>query len=76
MDQIYQGWTAEELAVELDVEKTIDDLPAYQQEGGELSARARKKIGGQLDIAYGPEPLQKLDIFAPAGASGASVLFL
>ena len=75
MNQIYQGWTAEALAVQLDVEKTIDDLPAYQQEGGKLSAAAREKLGGVLDIAYGPEPLQKLDIFAPDGASGAPVLF-
>ena len=29
---VYMGYTAEDLATQLDVEKTIDDLPAYQQE--------------------------------------------
>ena len=34
---VYMGYTAGDLATQLDVEKTIDDLPAYQQENAEMS---------------------------------------
>jgi arylformamidase len=74
-EKIYNGWTADELAVELDVEKTIPDLPSFQQEGGKMSAATRAKLGGVIDIAYGNEPLQTLDVFAPDGAKDAPVIF-
>lgn len=73
--KVYNDWTADELAYELDVEKTIDDLPAYQQEAGKLSAATRDKRGGVIDIRYGDEPLQTLDVFAPDGAKNAPVIF-
>lgn len=74
MTVVYQGYTADELAFELDVEVTIDDLPGYQQESGVMSAATRAKIGGKIDIPYGSEPLQKLDVFAPEGVNGAPVM--
>lgn len=65
---VYEGLTSVELAAALNVEQTIDDLPAYQQENGQLSAAARERLPGVRDIAYGPDASQKLDIFAPDGA--------
>lgn len=73
--KVYNDWTADELAVELDVEKTVDDLPAIQQENARMSAETRAKFGGLIDVAYGNEPLQTLDVFAPKGAVDAPVIF-
>ncbi len=70
---VYEGYTAAGLAESLNPEVTIDDLPAYQQENGALSAAARERLPGTCNIAYGAEEAQKLDIFAPAG-SGNPVL--
>jgi len=66
---VYEGYTAAGLAESLNVEVTIDDLPAYQQENGMLSAAARERLPGNCNISYGPENVQKLDIFAPEGDS-------
>jgi len=73
-DIVYMGLTTEELAAQLDVETTTDDLPSYQQESADLSEAAREACPGTLDIAYGDDPAQLLDIFAPEDADGAPVL--
>ena len=70
---VYMGYTAEDLATQLDVEKTIDDLPAYQQENAEMSHKAATSLNCFRDIKYGNDDPQKLDIF-PAAANKAPIL--
>ena len=70
---VYMGYTAEDLANQLDVEKTIDDLPAYQQENAEMSNKAATSLHCFRDIQYGHDDPQKLDIF-PAITNNAPIL--
>lgn len=65
-DFVYMGYTAEELAIQLDVEKTIEDLPGYQQENAKLSNSVAAELNCLRDIRYGKDEVQKLDIFPPA----------
>jgi len=69
---VYMGYTAEDLATQLDVEKTIDDLPAYQQENAEMSNKAVISLNCFRDIQYGNDDPQKLDIF-PAISNNAPI---
>jgi arylformamidase len=50
----------------------VPDHPTYLARYPEASARARAVLGGRLDLAYGPGPRQKLDLFMPS-ASGRRV---
>ena len=54
-----------------DVETLVPDWQAHVARMGNESARVRERLPGRLDIAYGPDPLQKLDVFAPANAPTA-----
>ena len=51
----------------------IPEHPAILQHWTDASAQARQKLGGQLDVAYGNDPSERLDIF-PAAAANAPVL--
>lgn len=55
-----------------DVEALIADWQSHVGRMGAESARVRRRIAGRLDIAYGPDPLQKLDVFAPKDAPKAA----
>ncbi len=50
----------------------VPNVEGYLEKSAERSARARKKIGGEIDLAYGDTPGQKLDVF-PAANKGAPV---
>ena len=73
-DIVYQGYTAQELSAQYAVHATVPDLQAFMQEGAQLADKAREAVPGKYDIAYGGDDVQKLDIYAPAGGSGAAVL--
>jgi arylformamidase len=54
-----------------DLFRTRDHVPNFDQQVSEykrLSARCRKEISNVLDIAYGPEPGARLDLFLPANS--------
>jgi arylformamidase len=42
----------------------------------ESSQRARDQLGGDLDVAFGEHPLQRLDVFRGKGKSQALLLFI
>jgi len=65
MDQVYRGYTADELAVEIDAAATITNFDEIQQQNGIDTAKARKAIPCAIDISYGPDELQKLDVYHP-----------
>ena len=70
---VYMGYTATDLAIQLDVAKTIKDLPAYQQENAEMSHKVVKNLDCFKDVQYGNDEPQKLDIF-PAAVDRAPIL--
>lgn len=77
MTKVYRDYTADELAVQLNVEATIDNFAEYQQRNGADTMRARQAVPCKIDIAYGPEELNKLDIYWPKAkkAGGYPVMF-
>ena len=70
---VYMGYTATDLAIQLDVAKTIKDLPAYQQESAEMSYKVVTDLDCFKDVQYGNDEPQKLDIF-PAAVDRAPIL--
>ena len=70
---VYMGYTATDLAIQLDVAKTIKDLPAYQQESVEMSHKVVTTLDCFKDVQYGNDEPQKLDIF-PAAVDRAPIL--
>ena len=70
---VYMGYTATDLAIQLDVAKTIKDLPAYQQESAEMSHKVVTNLDCFKDVQYGNDEPQKLDIF-PAAVDRAPIL--
>lgn len=77
MTKVYRDYDADQLAVQLNVEATIDNFAEIQQRNGADTAEARKTIPCKIDIAYGPDELQKLDIYWPKDkkAGGYPVFF-
>lgn len=51
---------------------TVPNVEGYLEKSAERSARVRKKLACEIDVAYGDTPGQTLDIF-PATAKGAPV---
>ena len=70
---VYKDYTLDQLREALDVEKTINDLPAYQQKNLDMSIVTRKRLKCFLDVPYDYLENQKLDIF-PSPSESSSVL--
>ena len=51
---------------------TVPNVEGYLEKSAERSARVRKKLGGEIDVAYGDTAGQTLDVF-PAAKKGAPV---
>ena len=51
----------------------IPEHPEILRQWSEWSARSRERLSGTLDVPYGSDPSERLDIF-PAARSGAPVL--
>jgi len=73
---IYQGYDLAALDVQYDIEATVDDLDSYRLEFGALSEQVLGSENIQLDVAYGPEPLQNLDIFPTGDAASPIVVYI
>lgn len=48
----------------------VPDFATYLARYPEASARARAALGGELDLAYGPGPRDRLDLFRPRRPTG------
>jgi len=79
MDTVYLNYTADELAVQVDAGSNVPpaEFEAIQKQNGADTAKARKAVPCRIDIAYGPDELQKLDVYYPGekGGGGYPVLF-
>ncbi len=68
----FHGYSREELNLQYDLRGRVSDHQAYFDRYDVLSEQTRNGFRGNYDVAYGPDPGQKLDIF-PASAPGAPV---
>ncbi len=68
-------YSAGELERQYDVTIGVDDVEAIQQGYREASDAVAAAGRGRLDLAYGPDPLQRLDLF-PAGGSAPAPLMV
>ena len=58
-----------------DIEASVPDLPAIQARYAEASAALTDLKEAALDLAYGPDPRHRLDIFAPPEGARAAILY-
>ena len=58
-----------------DIEASVPDLPAIQARYAEASAALTGLRDAALDLAYGPDPRHRLDIFAPPEGARAAILY-
>jgi len=72
--KVYLDYTQEELDWQYDHSKRFPDTGAFNKERAEMSKRARAKIGGQLDVPYGPGESERLDIFPAEGAGPSPIV--
>lgn len=71
---VYKGMTAGQLAELFDDTLMIPDFYALLQENREKAQIIADKLNPIRDVAYGPEKVQKLDIYSPENAKQLPVL--
>lgn len=71
---MYKGMTAHQLAELYDDVISIPHFYALLQKNREVAASMKEKLNPIHDVAYGDEPLQKLDIYAIKNANKLPVL--
>src|SRR5215472_2931948 len=72
-DILWRGMTRAELDLDYDNRGAVKNSAAKVAEWTERSARFRAVPGALLDLAYGPRPRNRIDIFR-SGASAAPLL--
>lgn len=71
---VYKGMTVNQLAEAYDDYKAIPNLDILLQENRERAQVVKARLNPIQDVVYGPEKIQKLDIYAPKNAKGLPVL--
>lgn len=71
---VYKGMTVNQLTEAYDDYATIPNLGVLLQENRERALTVKARLNPIQDIAYGPEDIQKLDIYAPKNAKNAPVI--
>jgi arylformamidase len=54
----------------------VPDHPQWLAQWAELSARAKRELEPRLDLRYGPNSQETLDLFLPAGRARGTFLFI
>jgi len=72
-EPIYRDYDKEGLDAQYFLRALVPDFQDYFDRYAAESAAARETFGGTLDIAYGDQDGEKLDVFAPQDAGGAPV---
>ena len=70
---VYRDYNAEELNKEYDVEAATPELGSIMADYQARSDVVRADAAVRLDVAYGPDPLQQMDVFAPARTTDAPI---
>lgn len=63
---VYQGYSVAQLAMQMSPRNQVPDMLAEFRKWTREGAQARAGLGG-LDIAYGPKPDNRLDLYRPQG---------
>ena len=66
---VWRGMTAAQIAAQYNPQLAVPDPARYAQENRAASQAARERLGGTLDLRYGPGPRQLLDVFPATGSS-------
>lgn len=73
-DGLFRGYSAEELERQYSPRASVPDHERYALEAASRSADCRSKAANAVyDVAYGPHPLETMDIFRPDASDGAPV---
>jgi len=73
--KVYRNYTQAELDAQYDQSSLVGDNAEYKKFKRSESERVRRELKARLDVAYGPSPAERLDIFE-AGIGGApTILF-
>ncbi len=54
----------------------VPDHPQWFERWARASATARERFAPKLDLRYGPNPKETLDLFVPAGPARGTLLFV
>jgi arylformamidase len=54
----------------------VPDFQQYFDRWNARSEETRRRVRCVLDVPYGPHPMEKMDLFMPAGASRACLMFI
>jgi arylformamidase len=54
----------------------VPDHPHWLERWAVLSSEARSRLECRLDLRYGPNPLETLDLFVPSGRARGTLLFI
>jgi arylformamidase len=54
----------------------VPDFQQYFDRWNARSEETRRRVRCSLDVPYGPHPMEKMDLFMPAGASRACLMFV
>lgn len=73
-EKVYLGYDQAALDAQLNLRARWPEHPEYFARWARDSADLRRRLGGHLDLAYGPSAGQRLDLFVPRGASAAPLL--
>lgn len=71
---VYKGMTVNQLTEAYDDYATIPNLGVLLQENRERALTVKARLNPIHDRVYGPEDIQKLDIYAPKNAKNAPVI--
>lgn len=70
-DKIYRDYDQEGLDRQFNLRARWPEHPIYFAHWADASAALWARLGGHLDLAYGPSEGQRLDIFPARGSAGA-----
>jgi arylformamidase len=69
---IYRDYDRQALDLQYNNQLRVPRFPEHVAQWKAESERARAELSGHLDVPFGASPTEKLDIFLPAGRSGAA----
>ena len=69
----WRGYGTEEIEAQFNPRAAVPDFERDQARHAEWSAAARAELKGDLDVAYGAGPLQRVDVFPVPGLADAPV---
>ncbi len=74
--KIYREFDQSQLDAQYNCRAMVPDTEAHVAGWADLSRQAVSQLENRLDVAYGPTPAEKLDIFPAASASAPVLVFV